>query len=261
MLKSFAIVLRHIYVFYNDPNALLFHLYWPILDILIWGYLGLWIQQSQALGFNNYEVIALLGILLWQVVGRGANGIILSLAEELWANNIINIFSLPLHITQWIGGVIILYAITTFISVITCIGVISLLYKISLWYILSTFLIFAPPLFFYGIWLGFTALQIVVMLGKRGTELAYVISWLLLPFSGAYYPTEVLPSWGQKISAFLPMSYVFRGMREYVINQKIPIYCLIKGYILGILYALLALIIFVYCFNRAKQKGLSRLLD
>jgi len=255
-----AIVIRHIRVLLRDPNVLLY-LYWPMLDIFTWGYLGAWIQQSQAAGLHNFEVAALLGILLWQVVGRGANTIIFSFSEELWSNNVVNLFSLPLRIIEWIGGVILFYAIMIMITAITCMGIIFMFYDVSLWYIFSTFLIFLPPLFISGIWLGFAALQIVVTFGKRGVELGHVISWFLSPFSGAYYPIDVLPIWGQKISALLPMSYVLQGMREYVMNQKNPTSYLLKGYALSILYALCSLMLFVYCFNRSKQKGLARLAD
>ena len=101
----------------------------------------------------------------------------------------------------------------------------------------------------------------MVLLGKRGVELGFVAVWFLLPFSGAYYPIEVLPAWGQKVSAFLPMSYVFQSLRAYVMHQQDPTSNLIKGYALSILYATIAILLFVYCFNHAKQKGLARLTD
>lgn len=259
--SMWAIVVRHIRVWRRDPNVLLFGLYWPVLDILVWGFLGTWIQQAQTAQFHNYEVAALLGILLWQVIGRGCNIMLIAFSEELWSNNVVNLFSLPLRTVEWMGGVVLYYVIMIIITTITCMLVMFMLYDLSIWYVLSIFLIFFPPLFFSGIWLGFTALQIVVTLGKRGLELGYVIVWFLLPFSGAYYPVEVLPRWGQLISNFLPMSCVFQGMRGYVMYQQDPIPSLIKGYVLSILYAISAIILFVYCFNRSKQKGLARLID
>jgi ABC-2 type transport system permease protein len=123
------------------------------------------------------------------------------------------------------------------------------------------FFLFLPPLFFSALWLGFTSLQITITLGKRGTELAYVIIWFLMPFSGAYYPVDILPSWGQKISALLPMSYVFQGMRGYVMYGQDPAEYLRTGYLLSIVYATVAIAGFVYCFNRSKRKGLARLVD
>jgi ABC-2 type transport system permease protein len=257
--SMWAIALRHIRVWKHDPNYLLSGLYWPVLDILIWGFLGAWIARSAQ--FHNYELVAFLGVLLWQIVGRGCNIMCWAFTEELWSNNVVNIFSLPLAITNWMGGVILYYAVMMGLTTITCIATILALYDVSLWQILWNCLIFIPPLFIAGIWLGFTSLQILVLQGKRGQELAYVIGWFLMPFSGAYYPVEVLPHWGQVISKFLPMSYVFTGMRGYVMHNQDPTLYLLKGYALGALYAMGALAFFVYCFNRSKRNGLARLAD
>ncbi len=256
-----AIVLRHVRLWRRDINILLASFYWPILDILIWGFLGSWIQQSGVAQFQNYEATALLGILLWQVVGRGANIIAFTFCEELWSNNIVNLFSLPLRTIEWMLGIILFYAFAMTMTVACGMLLIFTLYDLSIWHTISTFLIFMPPLFFCGIWLGFTCLQIIVTLGKRGVELGFVVAWALLPFSGAYYPIEVLPRWGQMLSAYLPMSYVFQGMRGYLMQQQDPTLYLIKGYAMSILYAVCAMILFIYCFNRSKQKGLARLAD
>ena len=99
------------------------------------------------------------------------------------------------------------------------------------------------------------------MLDKRGIELGFVIAWFLAPFSGAFYPLEILPTWAQKFSAMLPMSYVFQGMRGYVMYEQDPTAHLVKGYVMSAVYALFAIVLFVYCFNRSKQKGLARLVD
>lgn len=258
---TWAVVVRYVRAWRRDPNLLLAGFYWPLLDILTWGFLGSWIQQSQPTQFHNYETAALLGVLLWQVVGRGCNIMGFAFCEELWSNNIVNLFSLPLRTAEWIIGVILYYAIMMCITSLFCMFAIFMLYDVSLWYLLSTFLIFVPPLFFSALWLGFTCLQILILLGKRGIELGFVAGWFLTPFSGAFYPIEVLPRWGQMISSFLPMSYVLQGMRRYVMHQQDPTLYLIKGYTLSILYATAAILLFVYCFNRSKKDGLARLVD
>lgn len=256
-----AIVLRHMRMWRRDFNYILGGFYWPILDILIWGFLGSWIQQYHSVQFQNYQEVALLGILLWQIVGRGCTVLITTLCEELWSNNIVNLFSLPLALSEWIIGSILFYAIIMGIVSVFCLAVIFALYKISFWLTVSTFLIFLPPLFLCGIWLGFVCLQIIIMLGRRSVELGFVVGWTLLPFSGAYYPIEILPKWGQMMSAFIPMSYLFQGMRGYVMRQQDPTIYLIKGYLLSILYTIVAIMLFIYFFNRSKQKGLARLVN
>lgn len=197
-----AIVLRHLRLWRKDLNCILMTVYWPLLDILIWGFLGSWVQQTQRGSVHNYELLALLGVLLWQLVGRGSNNILLAFNEELWSNNIVNLCSLPLRLSEWILGIIIfhvlLMGIITFSSMLT----IFTLYQVPVWFMIKTFFIFAPPLFLSSVWLGFTALQVVVTFGKRSVEIGYVLAWCFMPFSGAYYPIDVLPLWAQKSEQF-----------------------------------------------------------
>jgi len=256
-----AVIIRYIQVWKRDLNLLLAMFYWPLLDILIWGFLGAWIQQTQSASLYNYETLALLGILLWQIIGRGCCIMIFAFTEELWSNNIVNLFSLPLRTIEWIGGIVLFTAIMIFVTSFYCMSIMFLLYTLPLWLVIKTFFVFFPPLFLSALWVGFTCLQILFMLGKRGIELGFVIAWFLAPFSGAFYPVEILPIWAQKFSALLPMSYVFQGMRGYVMYQQDPTAYLIKGYVMSAVYAACSMLLFVYCFNKSKQKGLALLVD
>nr|MBA2306668.1 ABC transporter permease [Candidatus Dependentiae bacterium] len=217
-----AVALRHVRMWQKDPNHILGTVYWPLQDIFIWSFLGAWIQKSGAYPFLNYEITALLCILLWQVVARGSIIIVTSFTEELWSHNIVNLFSLPLRTTEWMMGAVVFSALITSISSLCGILLISYIYTLTLGQIITTFLTFLPPLFFSSIWLGFTCLLIVLLFGKRGIELGYIISWFFAPFSGVFYPIEVLPAIAQKISAYIPMRYVFEGIREHLMHQKDP---------------------------------------
>jgi ABC-2 type transport system permease protein len=241
---------------------MLSNLYWPLQDVVFWGFLGSWIEQSNNLfGANNYKFVALLALLLWQQIGRGSNIMIGVFSEELWSNNIVNLFSLPLKITEYMFGLVLCYIMMISFSAIFCMLFMAILYNINLFSIASNFLLFFIPFLICGITFGFMALSIIISFGKRGTELGYILTWCLLPFSGAYYPTSVLPVWGQKVSACFPMSYLFQAVRECLLYQKDPTINIIKGVSLAILYLAIAVTIFIYCFNRSKKNGLNRLID
>ena len=123
-----AVVLRHMRMWRRDPNYLLGGFYWPLLDILTWGFLGAWIQKLQGtLQFQNYEAIALLGVLLWQIVGRGSNLIIMSFSEEIWSHNLVNLFSLPLRTIEWVCGSILFFVTMMAMVSIFCLLVIYFL--------------------------------------------------------------------------------------------------------------------------------------
>jgi len=255
-----AILLRYFYVWRSDYNTMLCSLYWPLLDILLWGFLGSWIQSSNS-NFANYQFIALLSILLWQVVGRGSNIMINAFNEELWSNNIVNLFSLPLKIIHYIGALIFHYLIMVLFTNIFCISAITLFFNISFLLMLKSFILFFIPFLFCGLALGFLALSIIVLLGKRASEAAYILTWFLLPFSGAYYPIDILPSWGVAFSKYFPMSYLFATVREYFVNNVFLKSQFLYGSIMALFYLVAAIVIFIYCFDQSKKKGLARLTE
>lgn len=84
-LKSIlAITFRYLYLLKRDINLGLAIIYWPILDILTWGFFGSWINNFNIVN-ADYKIIALIGVLMWQVVGRGGNIIGFTICEELWS--------------------------------------------------------------------------------------------------------------------------------------------------------------------------------
>ena len=255
-----AIVLRHTRLWMRDLNLIMVTLYWPFLDVLIWGFLGAWMQKIQTTG-QNFEIVFLLGILLWQVVARTACWVAASFDEEIQAGNLINLFTLPLHISEWIAGIVLFSSMLTLATAIYCIGLMMCFYSISFWQMLSMFIMFAPPLFICGIWLGFLGLQVLVSCGKRGREVIYIFAWAAAPFCSAFYPREVLPHWAQIISYCLPMSYIFEAMRSYLLRGTNPWPAVFLGLIMALIYAGSAIIIFIHLFNKSKQKGLARLSD
>ncbi len=256
-----ALTSRYLSLLLYDINVKIATFYWPFLDIVLWGFLGSWIQGAQAGDFANYQAVALLCIVLWQVAVRSAQSIFKCMLEELWTRNLVNMFSLPISLTEWIVAVILYSAIMTLIIVTFCVLLIVALYSISVWYLLSALLLFAPPLFISGIWLGFICLQTLAYFGKRADEIGWVVTWFFAPFSGVFYPVDILPLWAQRVSYCLPMSHAITGMRNYLIYHEDPTHSLIIAYVMSAVYALTAIMIFAVVFNGAKQKGLVRLFN
>ena len=256
-----AIILRLLPAFRRDFNLFFSTFYWTFFDIIFWGFLGMWIQQSQPLLSNNYKMVALVSLLLWQFIARGCHVIISGFIEELWSQNIVNLFSLPLRLIEWILGLILFTAFIMTTLLLFGTTIIYYVYDIPIIPFIKTVLTFTPPLFLSSIWVGFTCLSVIIFLGKRGIELGYIIVWTLLPFSGAYYPTNVLPHWAQQVSEWLPMHHIFSGVRQSLMHHEDPTPYLARGYTLSTLYALGAILLFMYCFKRAKNKGLARLIE
>lgn len=252
-----AIVLRHTRLWLRDKNIFMVTLYWPMFEIVMWGFLGLWMQRSM----GTFGTVLLLNIVLWQLVCRSGMSVFWSFIEEVMSNNLSSLFSTPLRLSEWSLGAVIFSTMQVSV-VIACVSALVIFcYGLSASMVLKALLLFGPALLISGFGIAFLILPILCLSGKRGQEIAFIINWAFTPFSGVFYPIDVLPPLGQKISQFLPMSHVYKSVLLWVSHDGAYLPHLIRGYVLALLYLPVTIVFFFFIFNRAKNKGLARLSD
>ncbi len=254
-----AVALRHLRLFKHDVSRVLMVLFWPLLDIFIWGFLGTWMQKEQ--GTGNLQTAFLLSILLWQITNRISQEMAVGLLEEIWHENLANFFATPLKMSEWILGLICFSSILNLAVVTYGIVVINALYGVPFAPLISNVLIFGPSLMLCGILLGIFTISLIFYFGKKGQEIAFISTWICTPFCAVFYPREVLPPLVQKIGGFLPMTYIFEGMRGRILRGEDPTLFIGKSLMLTAGYLGCALFLFTVMFTYSKNKGLSRLND
>ena len=68
--------------------------YWPLLDLLVWGFLTLYLKKIPS--FLPSAVVSLLGaLLLWDMLYRAQQGISVMFLEEIWSRNLIHLLVAP----------------------------------------------------------------------------------------------------------------------------------------------------------------------
>lgn len=255
--RIWGVVLRHLHMV-TEVNRLISFIYWPVLDIIMWGFTSLWIQGSEV--YSREMTLSLLtGLVLWQLVGRASFEASLNLIEEMWSFNMLNLFSSPLTLPEWVTAMMILGVIMSSIITWYCIAVVWALYDLN---VLSSgigLLWYSIPLFISGLAMGFTASCIVIYFGARSYSIVYMMSLLFMPFTGALYPVSVLPSWIQRISYGLPMTYAFEGMRTLVLEHRFKPDYLVISTLMSLAYLAAVLALFGVMFNASKQRGFARL--
>ncbi|EQD78406.1 ABC-2 type transporter, partial [mine drainage metagenome] len=61
--------------------------YWPLLDLLVWGFLTLYLKQGSLIA--SHAVYSLLGaLLLWDMLYRSQQSISMVFLEEIWYKKI-----------------------------------------------------------------------------------------------------------------------------------------------------------------------------
>jgi len=258
MHRVYAIILRHLYLFRHSLDRLSDVFYWPIVDILLWGLTGLYIQKTSS--ELNVMTMILSGILLWIIVWRGQYEVAVNLLEDLLSKNLINIFASPLKFREWISAFLIIGLIKSVASLAFVSLVAYLLYHFNVlalgFYLLPFFII----LIMFGWAVGFFVSGIILRYGARLHTLAWSAITLISPFSAIYYPLSILPLWAQKVAIFVPISYIFEGGRKILIyHQQLSWNYFLFPFMISIIYLFFAALWFRKSFIIIlEKKGLIK---
>ena len=97
-----AMVLRYWYLLRSSWPRLLDLVYWPAVQMLMWGFLQLYISQNA--GFFARAGGTFIGaVLLWDVLFRGQIGLAIAFFEEVYSRNLGHLFATPLRIACPVG--------------------------------------------------------------------------------------------------------------------------------------------------------------
>lgn len=252
-----GVFFRYFYALRKGPHQLSDLFYWPLVDILLWGLTSVWISSTDS--NSALPLILMTGLIFWQITWRGSIDISVSLLQELWHRNLINLFASPLRLSEWCAGVILLCLGKLVVTVCFGLLMVYLLYALKVYMIGWAFIPFAAMLLCFGWTLGFIAASLIVRFGHRLEAIAFMVGYLFAPFSAVFYPVSVLPEWAQIISWSLPTTYIFEGMRIVLNNQAFPLFYFLMSVLLNAVFLSLSLLLFFYSFKKAREKGLARL--
>lgn len=253
--KMYGVFLRYIYLFKHSFDRLSDAFYWPTIDLVVWGLTSAYLKS---LINDSVPVVMLIvsGIIFWYIIWRAQYELTVNLLEEMWDKNLVNTFVSPIKFGEWVSSLLILGGIKAFISLIFTAFIAFLLYKVQI-FSLGLYLIpFMALLIMNGWAVGFFVTGIIFRYGSRIQTLAWAMVALISPFCAIYYPVSSLPAWAQYISAFIPASYVFEGMRQVLESGVMNINYLYKSLLLNILFIILSSIYLNKSFKKLLNKGL-----
>ena len=110
-------------------------------------------------------------------------------------------------------------------------------------------------MYIFGITLGVLVAAGLLRFGPSFENIAWSTMFLLAPFGCIYYPVETLPDIFQTIAYALPLVYIFEETRNILVNQFVNYENIIQALYLNALYLVIAILIFYYSFDKAREKG------
>jgi ABC-2 type transport system permease protein len=252
-----AIFFRYFYALIKGPQQLSDLFYWPLIDIFLWGLTSLWFATQDP--HNDVPLLLMSGLIFWQITWRGAIDVSISLLQEFWHRNLVNLFSTPLKLSEWVLGISLFSICKLCVTIAFGISCVYAFYGIHILAIGWAFIPFAVVLLLFGWSLGLIAASIIIYWGQRVEAIAWMIGYVFAPFSAVFYPLSILPSWAQTISWCLPSTYIFEGMRQILHGAPFPTTYFCTSLPLAILYFAISLWIFHFAFEKSRSKGLARL--
>jgi ABC-2 type transport system permease protein len=253
-----AMVMRHLYMFPRTLERWAESIYWPVLDLVLWGVTTRWVETSRG-DVPHLALAVLTAVVFWQVVWRANYEISVNLLEEIWNQNLVNLFSTPLNVWEWSASLIVLGVLKNVLTLVVGAGAVWLLYGLNVFTVGWIMLPFLFSLLMSGWFMGFTASGVIIRYGQGLQSIAWMAGFALAPFSAVYYPIDVLPLWAQYVSAVLPMTYVFEGMRQVLHGGQPPVSHLLISFGLNALYLCLSIVFFGWMFEKSRERGLARL--
>ena len=185
--------------------------YWPTVEIIVWGLVTLYLLQQ--VGAEIVPGVFIGGMILWVMLYRAQEDLAVSVLEESWSENMINLVGSPLRPIEYLAGTMLVGFLKTLLSA-AAMGLLAwTLYGYRLWELGPTLALAGLALVFNGWALGLIAVGLILRYGRRVDVLAWSFSHLVQPLACAVYPIKVLPPALQSVAALLPAAHAFEASR------------------------------------------------
>ena len=254
MRRIRAMVRRYAVLILGSVPRMIELMYWPLVQMLLWGFLQTHLAASTSL-FLNAAGLLIGSVLLWDILLRGQFGFSLSFLEEMWSRNLGNILMSPLRPNEYVASLMIISMVRLGISLLPVVGLAYLFFGFNLFSLGLPLAAFFANLVFSGWTIGLVANGVIVRYGLGAESFTWVAVFFFLPLCCVYYPLSTLPAWLQPISEALPPTHVFEGLRALVISQEFHAGLMIKAFALNIFYFTAAYVLFRYFLWQARVKG------
>lgn len=253
--RILAMVLRYVYLMRGSWPRLLELAYWPTVQMIMWGFITLFMAQhsnwvAQAAG------VLIAGVLLWDVMFRSQLGVSLVFFEELYSRNLGHLFASPLRPHELVLSLLTISFLRTIIGVGGAALLAIPLFHYSIFDMGLPLIAFFVNLLIMGWAIGLLVGGLVLRYGLGAENLAWVAIFALAPISGIYYPIAVLPEWAQWLAHAIPASHVFEGMRALVVDHQLRLDLLRNAALLNVVYLGGGIAAFLGIFRIARRRGL-----
>ena len=252
--RIFGLFLRHFFLIKGSLPRILDLIYWPTIQIILWGFISKFFSTYSDY-YNNTVGVILTCAILYDFLFRSSISFNMLFLEEIWSRNFTNIFIAPLKISEIITSLVATALIRTLIGLVPAILITSPLFGISILELGMPLFFLFLSLYIFGITLGLFVSSGLLRYGPAFENIAWSSLFLLAPLGCIYYPIEILPEIFQNIARGLPLVYIFEEARSILVTNVVNYENIKNAFMLNSLYLFLGIFLFYYSFAQARKKG------
>ncbi len=251
-----ALVLRYLFLYQRTPMRLVELVFWPLVDLVIWGNVTVFIQKNSDEKFASFVLFFLGAMILWDVLFRAQQGVAISFLEDVWTRNLLNVFVAPVRTVEYLTATYIvglLRILVTFaiMSLVSWLG-----YRFNVFQLQGWLLPFFLNLMIFGWSLGMISTALILRWGQAAESLAWAVPFFIQPFVAVFYRVEDMPAWSRPFAWLFPATPVFEGMRQVMRTGSTDWGMLALSLALNALYLALAGLLFTRVLNLTRKRGL-----
>ena len=127
-----AIILHHIYFWKLSLPRWLDLIYWPIVSLIVWGFVTNFISGSETEGAVTIAGFFLGGIILWMLFQRAQQDIAISYLQDIWSRSIVNLYVSPLTNAEFIVASVVVGILKIVITLVVMAVLALLLYSFNI---------------------------------------------------------------------------------------------------------------------------------
>jgi len=252
--RMFALMLRHIYLIKSSLPRILDLIYWPTIQIILWGFISKFFTLHSDY-YNHTVGIILSAAILYDFLFRSSISFNMLFLEEIWSRNFTNLFVSPLKVSEIITALTVTALLRTLIGIVPAILVAAPFFGVSLFDLGPPLFLLLLSLYCFGITLGLLVTSGLLRYGPAFENIAWSSLFLLAPLGCIYYPLSILPEWLQVLTKILPLVYIFEEVRSILLNNVVNYSNIVIALELNLIYFVGAVIIFYLAFYGARKKG------
>lgn len=258
--RIYAMILRHWFLLRRSWPRLLELVYWPTVNLLVWGFMSIYLGRLQ-LPDGPGQVLAtgasvlIGGVLLWEVMVRTQISMALSFLEEFWSRNLGHLFVSPLSPGEWQMALMVVSIMRMMVAMVPTMLIAWFCYHFSIFSMGFGLIAFFVHLMIMGWWLSMAISALILRHGMGAESFAWMGLFIFAPISCIYYPLSVLPGWLQPVALMLPSTHVFEGMRGVLMQHSFSMQHFLAACGLNMAYLMIAFLLFRKGFAYAMRTG------